>query len=238
MNDVFFKALKRNNISVSADKTKARAAEIWENSDKKRKKELLDYAGHSMYHTVTKISGNGRITPQMAILLSRYLDANPFYLTGEADSRGNYSDGLLGEFLIKLGYGSLWRTYEKYITADDGAAGDGAGGQREIPAEKTNAGRELSDEAKREIEERFDKFARNVIKEAAAKYDREHKVTEAAASVVAEKPADISPAILRAANKLREDEILTLMRALLIRAKANSTASELAARIKMLLLMN
>ncbi|MCL2776312.1 MAG: hypothetical protein FWD71_23665, partial [Oscillospiraceae bacterium] len=54
-----------------------------------------------------------------------------------------------------------------------------------------------------------------------------------------EKPVDFTPEIQSAADNLSEDEIITLIRALLIRAKAgNADSSQIARQIKLLLLLN
>ena len=54
-----------------------------------------------------------------------------------------------------------------------------------------------------------------------------------------EKPVDFTPEIQTAADNLSEDEIMTLIRALLIRAKAgNADSSQIARQIKLLLLLN
>ena len=116
MDDVFFKKLKQVNISEDTEKTKTRLKEIWENADKKNKKELLKNAGPTIYNAIGKITKSGRITAKMTILMSRYLDVNPLYLIADTDDREHYSEILLKEFLTKLGYKNLWKEYEKYIT--------------------------------------------------------------------------------------------------------------------------
>jgi hypothetical protein len=208
MDDVFFKKLKQVNISEDIEKTKVRLKKTWDNADKKNKKELLKNAGPAIYNAIGKITKSGRITAKMTIMLSRYLDVNPFYLIGASNDKVPYSEILLKEFLINLGYKSLWTEYEKYLLKFDMANIGGAEKEEgEEEFEILHTGEEMQD------------------------MDVEKELMEI--------PEDtVIPESLQAADNLSEEEVLLLMRSLLIRAKVNPGISKIADRIKTLLLLN
>ncbi|MCL2775991.1 MAG: hypothetical protein FWD71_22000, partial [Oscillospiraceae bacterium] len=114
MADVFLDNLNRKNISRDGEKTKTRVREVWQSAAKKDKQALLQSTGHSIYKTITTIGKTGSMTARNTVLLSRYLDVNPLYLTGESDERSNYDDKTMKKFLSKHGYDKLWKEYVKY----------------------------------------------------------------------------------------------------------------------------
>ena len=219
MNDAFLDKLKQKNISNHAEETRERVDEVWKSADKKSRQELLAFTGHGMYATISKIIKNGRITAKMAIILSRYLNVNPFYLIGESDERVNYSDELLKDFLAKLGYKKLWNEYSKHLEFNT-IPTDEKDIEKEEIAETVEIMPEVIaavEEEKHDTEEQFDNYIENEVKET----------------------DDISTETLNIMNKLTEDEIITLVKALLIRAKVqNSNSQQLADQIKLKLLLN
>jgi len=98
--------LKRSNISVSSEKTKLRFAEIFKPAKIKDKQAVRELAGvtsqvaHNIYNT-------GNISIKMVIAVSQTLNVNPFYLTGEADEPGEFSDEALRKLLMQHGYRDL-----------------------------------------------------------------------------------------------------------------------------------
>lgn len=220
MDDVFFKKLKQVNISEDTEKTKARLERIWDNADKKNKKELLNNAGGAIYNAIGKIKKSGRITAKMTILLSRYLDINPLYLIGTTDDRDSYSEILLKEFLIRLGYKNLWKEYENYlIKFDMENTGDDEVDEEEYMPETAGAGQGAKE---KDDETKFSEFvaaiaAENACQEEAEAPDRDNTQT---------------------GEDLTDEEAMVLLRALFIRAKANPEIEKAAVQIKSLLLLS
>jgi len=103
--------LKRTNISVSSEKTKLRFEEIFKPAKIKQKQAVRELAGvtsqvaHNIYNT-------GNISIKMVIAVSQILNANPFYLTGEADEPGEFSEEALRELLMKHKYRDLVASIE------------------------------------------------------------------------------------------------------------------------------
>jgi len=235
MNDAFLDKLKQRNISNNTETTKERVEEIWKNADKKSKQELMAFTGHGMYATISKITKSGRITAKMAIILSRYLNINPFYLVGESDKRMNYSDDLLKDFLLKLGYKKLWTEYSKHSTINE--TSDENEADEKIITNVTSESIK-TDEEKHDIEEKFDNYIKDALKETADIYDKENENPLISLNIVNE-TIDISTETLNIMNKLTEEEIITLLKALLIRAKVkNSNSQQIADQIKLKLLLN
>ena len=171
MADIFLDNLNRKNISKDGEKTKTRVQEVWKSAAKKDKRALLQSTGHSIYKTITTIGETGSMTARNAVLMSRYLDVNPLYLTGESNERSNYDDKTMKKFLAKLGYDKLWKEYVKYsksIAVTGSAEPENESGESEKTAE-------LTDEQKHEIEIEFDRSVKQLIKDTADEYHREHK---------------------------------------------------------------
>ena len=103
--------LKRTNISVDAEKTKLRFEEIFKPAKIKQKQAVRELAGvtsqvaHNIYNT-------GNISAKMVIAVSQVLNVSPFYLTGEADEPGEFSDEALRELLMKHKYRDLVASIE------------------------------------------------------------------------------------------------------------------------------
>jgi len=216
MEDVFLQRLKKVNISANAEKTKMRMANIWENAPKENRKELLNNASPTIYNAITKISDSGRITAKMTVLLSRHLDVNPFYLIGASDNRGNYSESLLKKFLLGLGYDKLWSDYEQFLN----------------PSDVTND----TDTEMAPLE--GDNFAATLAA-AVNKLEMERAApAESVESVESvenvENVEEAEPEISQA--DLSEEEMMVLMRALMIRAKTKPEAAKAVEQIKKLLL--
>ena len=212
MDDLFLQRLKQVNVSTNAEKTKMRMANIWENAGKENRKELLKNASPAIYNIIGKISNSGRITAKMTILLCRHLDVNPFYLIGSSDSRGNYSESLLKKFLLGLGYDKLWSDYEQFLNPS-----------------------EVADDATEAASLEGDGF---FAKLTAAVNELEMERAAPAESVESvenvENVEEAEPEISQA--DLSEEEMMVLMRALMIRAKTKPEAAKAVEQIKKLLL--
>ena len=100
------KSLKQNDISADAEKTKARAEQLWKAQKNATKNDLVAFAGCSPA-TVHRIYKTGSIHIKLALAFGQVLNVNPYYLTGEADEPGEFSEALLLQILEQHGYKQL-----------------------------------------------------------------------------------------------------------------------------------
>jgi len=99
-------SLKQVNISQDAEKTKARAEQLWKEQSNAKKKELTEFAG-CIPATIHRIYKTGAIHIKLTLAFAQMLNINPYYLTGEADEPGEFSDVLLLQLLEQHGYKQL-----------------------------------------------------------------------------------------------------------------------------------
>ena len=100
------KSLKQNDISVDAEKTKARAEQLWKAQKNAIKNDLVAFAGCSPA-TVHRIYKTGSIHIKLALAFGQVLNVNPYYLTGEADEPGEFTEAQLLQILEQHGYKQL-----------------------------------------------------------------------------------------------------------------------------------
>jgi len=98
--------LKRTNISQDAEKTMQRAKDLWKGLKLVQRNAVKELAGVSS-QSVYKVYNDGGISIKLAIAFAQTLGISPYYLTGEADEPGEYSDTLIRELLLKNGYQKL-----------------------------------------------------------------------------------------------------------------------------------
>jgi hypothetical protein len=98
--------LKQTNVSIDAEKTKARVADVWKKASKDDKSTIAALAGVNQ-SSIARAYKTGNISAKLIVPLAQTLNVNPFYLTGDTDEFGENSAELLKEFLEKFGYGSL-----------------------------------------------------------------------------------------------------------------------------------
>jgi len=95
--------LKQSNISVDGDKTKERVEKLWKAADAEQKESILEQAGIKVA-TVYRVYRTGSISAKLAVPMAQTLKINPFYLTGQEDDPGEYSDSQLRKLLKNHGY--------------------------------------------------------------------------------------------------------------------------------------
>jgi len=98
--------LKRTNISVDGEKTRQRTEELWKGLKIKQKQAVKELADIS-FQTIYRVYNTGGISIKTALALAQELNVSPYYLTGETDEPGAFSDGAMLELLQKYGYKSL-----------------------------------------------------------------------------------------------------------------------------------
>jgi hypothetical protein len=100
------KTLKQVNISVDPAKTKERAQQVWKSAKNAVKNDVVTLAGCGKA-TVYRVFQTGAIHVKLAIAFGQVLNVNPFYLTGEADEPGEFTETLLLQILEQHGYKKL-----------------------------------------------------------------------------------------------------------------------------------
>ena len=110
--------LKQVNISVDTDKTKARVEQLWKSQRNATKNDFLAFAGCSAA-TVHRVYKTGNIHIKLAIAFGQVLNVNPYYLTGEADEPGKFTEALLLQILEQHGYKKLLADIAPPATAEE-----------------------------------------------------------------------------------------------------------------------
>ena len=95
--------LKRTNISKDAEKTAQRAKALWKSLKLVQRDAIKELAGVSS-QSVYKVYNDGGISIKLAIAFAQILGISPYYLTGEVDEPGEYSDELVRDLLLQCGY--------------------------------------------------------------------------------------------------------------------------------------
>lgn len=215
--ETFIQKLKQSNISVDSKKTKERVKEIWKSATPKEKENIEKLAGvaKTTFQRVYKV---GAISAKLAVPMSQILDVDPFYLTGEADGRGECTEELLKRFLAGHGY-------ERLLSESS-------------PVEKTKrrASKRRSSEIITEIEHAPEEVSESVPEtaETAAATVHENepvfKLNEEQNIITGDMPkVNLS--------EMSEEEMILLMRAIGLRAKYGGSAeAELENNLKRLLL--
>jgi hypothetical protein len=106
LNTTQIKSLKQVNISVDGEKTKQRVQQVWKASKNTVKNDVVALAGCSKA-TVYRVFDTGSISIKLAIAIGQTLNINPYFLTGELDEQGTYSEILLLQILDQHGYKKL-----------------------------------------------------------------------------------------------------------------------------------
>jgi len=99
-------SLKQTNISVDGEKTKERVEALWK-AAKGAEKQAIRELANVVAATVYRIYNTGSISAKLAIAFAQVLNVSPFYLTGEADEPGAFSEADLLRLLEQQGYKKL-----------------------------------------------------------------------------------------------------------------------------------
>ncbi len=92
------KSLKQINVSADKEKTMSRVKRLWAETPPSTKKKVLATV-KTGDATIYRIFRTGAITPRIVLALAGLLNANPFYLTGDADENEGYSPEISDQFL-------------------------------------------------------------------------------------------------------------------------------------------
>ena len=97
---------KQVNISIDAEKTAQRTEQLWKNQKNATKAELIEFAGCTAA-TMRRIYKTGAIHMKLVVAIAQGVNINPYYLTGEVDEPGEFSEALLLQLLNQHGYTKL-----------------------------------------------------------------------------------------------------------------------------------
>ncbi len=106
LNELIVAFAKRKNVSVSAEKTMKRCAEVWKalkNAQKSSVFELADVSNATVHRTYK----TGHISAPVVVAISRAAGCSPLYLSGISDKRGKFTEKTLDAFLDATGYSAL-----------------------------------------------------------------------------------------------------------------------------------
>ncbi|MDR2532107.1 MAG: hypothetical protein LBC82_04615 [Oscillospiraceae bacterium] len=90
--------LKKTNLSIDAQKSKDRISEGFKTASADIKKKITELSGlnrATFYNAFQK----GSASPKMVLSMAQLLGVSPYYYTGEADEKGEFSEELLKSFL-------------------------------------------------------------------------------------------------------------------------------------------
>jgi len=122
----FIQQLKQSNISVDGDKTKEHVEKLWKAATAEQKEAILEQAG-VIAATIYRVYRTGSISAKLAVPLAQVLNVDPFYLIGQEDEPGEFSDEALRKLLLKHGYkkiieeANLKRPYKRQPTPTEDA---------------------------------------------------------------------------------------------------------------------
>jgi len=214
--------LKQSNISKHGDKTKARVKPLWKTANKDEREAILSISDVKDV-SIRRAYVTGSISAKLVAAISKTLNVNPYYLTGQVDEAGEYSETLLVELLKD-------HKYDKLLT-EAGLLG----------SPEKNRGRRKAAPAIVDAEPA-------VAPVTAVPAPEEPPV--AAVTAAPEEPPAVSETVEQADTNsvitiqvpamddvhLTEDESILLLKAAFLKAKAGGVGAEKARQIKAMLL--
>jgi len=96
----YIQQLKQSNISADGEKTKERVEKLWKAAAAEQKQAILEMAG-VIAATIYRVYKTGSISAKLAVPLAQVLNVDPFYLMGQEDEPGEFSDEALRKLLLK-----------------------------------------------------------------------------------------------------------------------------------------
>lgn len=102
----FIQRLKRTNVSADGDKTKERIEQLWKGASNELKEQIKQDTGNTRA-SIYRVYQVGSISAKMAVSFAQRFNSDPYYLTGETDENGGYSEEVVERFLRDKGYSKL-----------------------------------------------------------------------------------------------------------------------------------
>jgi hypothetical protein len=209
---------KRGDTSCNAKLTKARYTSLWNALSASQKRGVMAIAGVTKL-TATRVRQTGYISPGLALALANVTDTDPLYVTGDAKEQGTFGDEAVDAFLCAKGL-----TSEAASVLKEPAKRGPKPKTAEAPAKPTAKRKPKTPD----IAETFEETIEEIIAEAVVVEAIEEAIEEAVEEL-AEEMAD-NAAIEDIA--IPEEEVILLLRSLIIRARYNDIDAEILTGIK------
>ena len=206
--------LKQSNVSLDAEKTKLRVSEVWKTATKDEQNTILALTGLTR-PSLQRVYKTGSISAKIIVVMAQTLNLDPFYLTGEADEHGVCSDDLLRSFLVSRGY-------EKLLPE-----------QAEIKPKRRRQARQTPSEKADPVPVQDVVAAETVAVPVAV---AEPQVEAGESACAAPETAAIDAETQAFIDNATEDEIILLVKSILLREKAGGKHAETAQKLKLFLL--
>jgi len=230
----FIQELKQSNISADGEKTKERFKAVWKSASNEDKNAIIAAVG-VIPNTIYRVYNTGSISAKILVPCVQTLNIDPLYLIGEADEKGECSEDALRGLLERLGYEKKLAALDKEavkkprkprkaksVAADTEPACD-------VGCENADVD-DVEPETEEQTEQRFDEEMKAALLECVEEYCAENEVTPPSFLRLLDVDAD-------KLTGLSEDDLIMLLRTLLIRAQIGvPDAVEKAALLKRLLL--
>ncbi len=221
----FVSKLKRTNVSVDGEKTRDRVEALWKPASKTVKDKIEELAGIART-TIYRCYRTGSISVKLIVPMAQLLNVNPFYLTGEVDENTPCTDEVIEDFLNQKGYAKKLKEWKNNSqnksakrTKKSELAGDDEAAEVELEVVENEMDTSMDDLSDSEI--------------AARKLE---KSTELAAKGSPMPIKSLTPKLQAYVDTLTEEDLVVLLRALMIRAKADEDDAQLATMLKLVLL--
>ncbi len=229
--------LKRINVSVDTEKTKSRVKKIWKSLSRAQKNEVFDFTGVAKA-TLYRVSNTGIITLKLLLPIAYAADVDPYYLMGATEEAGSFTDEQMIRLLQERKYSKLVAAYKKEQTKQQRVKGRHASsGFDKAESEPVFAGEDTVAWEEAEPETGFTETAPGGEAVPASEPLTADEPFAQDERTSADQPSAKDAFSEAEHAELTEDEILCLIKAVLIRAKKGTAAAvEKAAKLKALLL--
>jgi hypothetical protein len=202
----FIQQLKRSNISIDGEKTKERVEKLWKSATNELKSQIEHDTG-SVRASIYRIYNTGAISAKMVITFAQKLNVDPYYLTGETDENNACTEETVERFLRDKGYSKL-------LDGSDIKPQKRVYRKRVVPENKPV---EASSEVPGEEVTEDDTKPSDIISD-----------TEIIKTVHPDSEEDLS--------SITEEDMITILHSLFIRARVSKKATERLENIKQMLI--
>ena len=230
------KQLSQADIAKDSEKVKERVRTLWSSLDKKARQEILDLAGVTRF-TVERTYKNGNISAKLVAAMAQTQKVNPAYLAGESDEMHKFTAAGLNKFLAANSkrfaeeQAKLKTTLKESVISEEQSEEPAYRKMTRKKREKTepkpkNAGRKknvLSDN-KLHSSKHFDTSDLPDISVM--------DIVTSLANMLNDSPDNSEN---RSLNKISDDELVSLLNGLLLRAKYNNEKEVILNLIKYIL---
>jgi len=104
--------LKKGNLTVNAEKSKARIPDAFKSATKVQKDEIVNATGLNA-NAFYAVSKSGAASPKVVLSLAQIMNISPYYLTGEIDEKETCDAAHLAEFFKKCSSGKEAKKSDK-----------------------------------------------------------------------------------------------------------------------------